>query len=162
MPCDGPATCPGCILCSRPMTVGIHRDVLPAGVTPTIDMMKCTWKYVKSTLYQCCCVFALYHDGIIMTSLIEFSILFYRLILEREGPRSLFRGLGPNLVGVAPSRYWQWYQQYSLFVANQLCKLIKNYSLKLKSREQKYMICCISDLNVKYLSSELAWLVIKW
>uniref|UniRef100_A0A8B9HB25 Solute carrier family 25 member 36 n=1 Tax=Astyanax mexicanus TaxID=7994 RepID=A0A8B9HB25_ASTMX len=26
------------------------------------------------------------------------------LILEREGPRSLFRGLGPNLVGVAPSR----------------------------------------------------------
>ncbi|XP_046884440.1 solute carrier family 25 member 36-A isoform X2 [Hypomesus transpacificus] len=27
-----------------------------------------------------------------------------RLILEREGPRSLFRGLGPNLVGVAPSR----------------------------------------------------------
>uniref|UniRef100_A0A8C6UKP5 Solute carrier family 25 member 36a n=1 Tax=Neogobius melanostomus TaxID=47308 RepID=A0A8C6UKP5_9GOBI len=28
----------------------------------------------------------------------------YRLILEKEGPRSLFRGLGPNLVGVAPSR----------------------------------------------------------
>ncbi|KAL7876467.1 hypothetical protein AOLI_G00114300 [Acnodon oligacanthus] len=27
-----------------------------------------------------------------------------KLILEREGPRSLFRGLGPNLVGVAPSR----------------------------------------------------------
>ncbi|KAI3374375.1 hypothetical protein L3Q82_006207 [Scortum barcoo] len=26
-----------------------------------------------------------------------------KLILEREGPRSLFRGLGPNLVGVAPS-----------------------------------------------------------
>ncbi|KAG9330152.1 hypothetical protein JZ751_027122 [Albula glossodonta] len=26
------------------------------------------------------------------------------LILEKEGPRSLFRGLGPNLVGVAPSR----------------------------------------------------------
>lgn len=25
-------------------------------------------------------------------------------ILEKEGPRSLFRGLGPNLVGVAPSR----------------------------------------------------------
>ncbi|KAM7379141.1 hypothetical protein PAMP_004713 [Pampus punctatissimus] len=27
-----------------------------------------------------------------------------KLIIEREGPRSLFRGLGPNLVGVAPSR----------------------------------------------------------
>ncbi|XP_076000844.1 solute carrier family 25 member 36-A-like [Genypterus blacodes] len=27
-----------------------------------------------------------------------------KMILEREGPRSLFRGLGPNLVGVAPSR----------------------------------------------------------
>uniref|UniRef100_A0A672FLS3 Solute carrier family 25 member 33 n=1 Tax=Salarias fasciatus TaxID=181472 RepID=A0A672FLS3_SALFA len=28
-----------------------------------------------------------------------------RSILEKEGPKSLFRGLGPNLVGVAPSRY---------------------------------------------------------
>ncbi|MBN3300640.1 S2536 protein, partial [Amia calva] len=27
-----------------------------------------------------------------------------KLILEKEGPRSLFRGLGPNLIGVAPSR----------------------------------------------------------
>ncbi|XP_072297340.1 solute carrier family 25 member 36-A-like [Eucyclogobius newberryi] len=27
-----------------------------------------------------------------------------KLILEREGARALFRGLGPNLVGVAPSR----------------------------------------------------------
>ncbi|KAA8587677.1 hypothetical protein FQN60_016539 [Etheostoma spectabile] len=27
-----------------------------------------------------------------------------KLIIEREGTRSLFRGLGPNLVGVAPSR----------------------------------------------------------
>uniref|UniRef100_A0A8C9VPW7 Solute carrier family 25 member 33 n=1 Tax=Scleropages formosus TaxID=113540 RepID=A0A8C9VPW7_SCLFO len=27
-----------------------------------------------------------------------------RSILEKEGPRTLFRGLGPNLVGVAPSR----------------------------------------------------------
>uniref|UniRef100_A0A8C7X7I8 Solute carrier family 25 member 36a n=1 Tax=Oryzias sinensis TaxID=183150 RepID=A0A8C7X7I8_9TELE len=27
-----------------------------------------------------------------------------KLILEKEGARSLFRGLGPNLVGVAPSR----------------------------------------------------------
>ena len=30
--------------------------------------------------------------------------LFSRMILQKEGPRSLFRGLGPNLVGVAPSR----------------------------------------------------------
>lgn len=37
-----------------------------------------------------------------------------RLILEKEGPRSLFRGLGPNLVGVAPSRYVQYYLQYSV------------------------------------------------
>uniref|UniRef100_A0A8C9LCC4 Solute carrier family 25 member 36 n=1 Tax=Pavo cristatus TaxID=9049 RepID=A0A8C9LCC4_PAVCR len=28
----------------------------------------------------------------------------FQSILEKEGPRSLFRGLGPNLVGVAPSR----------------------------------------------------------
>ncbi|XP_056420851.1 LOW QUALITY PROTEIN: solute carrier family 25 member 36 [Hyla sarda] len=27
-----------------------------------------------------------------------------KIILQKEGPRSLFRGLGPNLVGVAPSR----------------------------------------------------------
>ncbi|XP_078266949.1 solute carrier family 25 member 36-like isoform X1 [Rhinoraja longicauda] len=27
-----------------------------------------------------------------------------KMILEKEGPRSLFRGLGPNLIGVAPSR----------------------------------------------------------
>uniref|UniRef100_A0A8C2BF27 Solute carrier family 25 member 36b n=1 Tax=Cyprinus carpio TaxID=7962 RepID=A0A8C2BF27_CYPCA len=31
-------------------------------------------------------------------------ILVRLLILEKEGPRSLFRGLGPNLIGVAPSR----------------------------------------------------------
>lgn len=30
--------------------------------------------------------------------------LFYRSIIEQEGPKALFRGLGPNLVGVAPSR----------------------------------------------------------
>jgi len=30
--------------------------------------------------------------------------VFCRLIIEKEGPRALFRGLGPNLVGVAPSR----------------------------------------------------------
>lgn len=36
-----------------------------------------------------------------------YLIFLFRLILEREGARSLFRGLGPNLVGVAPSRYEQ-------------------------------------------------------
>uniref|UniRef100_A0A8C3UI47 Solute carrier family 25 member 33 n=1 Tax=Catharus ustulatus TaxID=91951 RepID=A0A8C3UI47_CATUS len=46
-------------------------------------------------------------------------------ILEKEGPRSLFRGLGPNLVGVAPSRavYFACYskakeQFNSMFVPN--------------------------------------------
>jgi hypothetical protein len=28
----------------------------------------------------------------------------FRLIIEKEGPSALFKGLGPNLVGVAPSR----------------------------------------------------------
>lgn len=27
-----------------------------------------------------------------------------RHIVETEGPRALFKGLGPNIVGVAPSR----------------------------------------------------------
>jgi solute carrier family 25, member 33/36 len=27
-----------------------------------------------------------------------------RHIVQNEGPRALFKGLGPNLVGVAPSR----------------------------------------------------------
>ncbi len=36
--------------------------------------------------------------------LICFSV-FLRLIIEKEGLRSLFRGLGPNLIGVAPSRW---------------------------------------------------------
>lgn len=33
-----------------------------------------------------------------------FFLFFCRHIVEHEGPRALFRGLGPNLVGVAPSR----------------------------------------------------------
>lgn len=36
--------------------------------------------------------------------LISLFMSFCRAILEKEGIRSLFRGLGPNLVGVAPSR----------------------------------------------------------
>jgi len=34
----------------------------------------------------------------------EFSSLSFRHIVRTEGARGLFRGLGPNLVGVAPSR----------------------------------------------------------
>ncbi len=45
--------------------------------------------------------------------LICFSLsVFLRLIIEKEGPRSLFRGLGPNLIGVAPSR-WVFVHSYS-------------------------------------------------
>lgn len=32
------------------------------------------------------------------------SIFIYRLIVETEGSRALFKGLGPNIIGVAPSR----------------------------------------------------------
>lgn len=28
----------------------------------------------------------------------------YRHIVQTEGPKALFKGLGPNIVGVAPSR----------------------------------------------------------
>ncbi len=41
-----------------------------------------------------------------ITNFLSF-FLFYvysRLIIEKEGPAALFKGLGPNLVGVAPSR----------------------------------------------------------
>ena len=41
-----------------------------------------------------------------------------RHIVEREGPRALFKGLGPNLVGVAPSRaiYFCAYSQSKEFL----------------------------------------------
>lgn len=41
----------------------------------------------------------------IVTIIVNDCLFYYRSILEKEGPSSLFRGLGPNLVGVAPSRY---------------------------------------------------------
>uniref|UniRef100_UPI00398F6E91 solute carrier family 25 member 36-like isoform X2 n=1 Tax=Pristiophorus japonicus TaxID=55135 RepID=UPI00398F6E91 len=44
-------------------------------------------------------------------------------ILEKEGVRSLFRGLGPNLVGVAPSRAI-YFAAYSGAKEN-LCKVLK-------------------------------------
>lgn len=40
-----------------------------------------------------------------VTIIVNDCLFYYRSILEKEGPSSLFRGLGPNLVGVAPSRY---------------------------------------------------------
>lgn len=30
-----------------------------------------------------------------------------RHIINTEGPRAIFKGLGPNIIGVAPSRYLQ-------------------------------------------------------
>lgn len=60
-----------------------------------------------------------------------------RLILEREGPRSLFRGLGPNLVGVAPSRFVQYYLQYSLGVlSTSMSRSLKQYGENIR-REAK-------------------------
>ncbi|GAB5574523.1 solute carrier family 25 member 33 isoform X1 [Prionailurus iriomotensis] len=41
-------------------------------------------------------------------------------ILEKEGPKSLFRGLGPNLVGVAPSRAVYFASGSAAFVTNTL------------------------------------------
>ncbi|XP_059475322.1 mitochondrial carrier protein Rim2 [Neocloeon triangulifer] len=43
-----------------------------------------------------------------------------RYIVEHEGPRALFKGLGPNLVGVAPSRaiYFCAYSQSKQFLNN--------------------------------------------
>lgn len=32
------------------------------------------------------------------------TLSLFRYIVQNEGPRALFKGLGPNLVGVAPSR----------------------------------------------------------
>ncbi|XP_061457712.1 solute carrier family 25 member 33 [Rhineura floridana] len=44
-------------------------------------------------------------EGVVrQTSVSPGLIRLLKSILEKEGPRSLFRGLGPNLVGVAPSR----------------------------------------------------------
>lgn len=44
-----------------------------------------------------------------------------RLIVQTEGSRALFKGLGPNIVGVAPSRaiYFCAYSQTKTFLNNQ-------------------------------------------
>lgn len=35
---------------------------------------------------------------------LKIFLCYFRLIIEKEGPRALFKGLGPNIIGVAPSR----------------------------------------------------------
>lgn len=47
-------------------------------------------------------IFVFYFTFLLMVAYL--SSLFCRSIIEQEGPKALFRGLGPNLVGVAPSR----------------------------------------------------------
>ncbi|XP_034294767.1 solute carrier family 25 member 33 isoform X1 [Pantherophis guttatus] len=53
-------------------------------------------------------------EGVVRpTSLPPGVLQVLKSILEKEGPKSLFRGLGPNLVGVAPSRavYFAFYSR---------------------------------------------------
>lgn len=40
----------------------------------------------------------------LLNRIILTKIYYFRLIVETEGSRALFKGLGPNIVGVAPSR----------------------------------------------------------
>ncbi|XP_023170698.1 mitochondrial carrier protein Rim2 isoform X2 [Drosophila hydei] len=50
-------------------------------------------------------IMAISHCGISSTTTKSMSIMqCLRYIVQNEGPRALFKGLGPNLVGVAPSR----------------------------------------------------------
>ena len=51
--------------------------------------------------------------AIIINTFLHFlhCLLFFRHIWKHEGPTGLFRGLGPNLIGVAPSRaiyFWSY------------------------------------------------------
>ncbi|XP_017954115.1 mitochondrial carrier protein Rim2 isoform X1 [Drosophila navojoa] len=59
-------------------------------------------------------IMAISHCGISSTTPKSMSIMqCLRYIVQNEGPRALFKGLGPNLVGVAPSRaiYFSTYSQ---------------------------------------------------
>ncbi|EDW11111.1 mitochondrial carrier protein Rim2 isoform X2 [Drosophila mojavensis] len=59
-------------------------------------------------------IMAISHCGISSTTPKTMSIMqCLRYIVQNEGPRALFKGLGPNLVGVAPSRaiYFSTYSQ---------------------------------------------------
>lgn len=91
----------------------------------------CQWKKSVFDKY-----FALTFNSTVIektTAWTEDSICLSRLILEKEGPRSLFRGLGPNLVGVAPSRYLQQNEYYSSSVINVLFNIYEN---RLKPKEK--------------------------
>lgn len=48
---------------------------------------------------------------------LEFFLSFFRHIVKTEGPKALFKGLVPNIVGVAPSRaiYFGAYAQSKKF-----------------------------------------------
>lgn len=48
----------------------------------------------------------------------KLSSIYFRHIVEAEGTRALFKGLGPNIVGVAPSRaiYFCAYSQTKSFL----------------------------------------------
>ncbi|XP_067624869.1 mitochondrial carrier protein Rim2 isoform X2 [Eurosta solidaginis] len=64
-------------------------------------------------------IMAISHCGISSTSTKTMSIIqCLRHIVQNEGPRALFKGLGPNLIGVAPSRaiYFCTYSQTKHFL----------------------------------------------
>ncbi|XP_023295153.1 mitochondrial carrier protein Rim2 isoform X1 [Lucilia cuprina] len=66
-------------------------------------------------------IMAISHCGISSSSTKSMSILqCLRHIVQNEGPKALFKGLGPNLVGVAPSRaiYFCTYSQTKNFLNN--------------------------------------------
>ncbi|XP_053960998.1 mitochondrial carrier protein Rim2 isoform X1 [Anastrepha ludens] len=66
-------------------------------------------------------IMAISHCGISSTSTKSVSIVqCLRHIVQNEGPRALFKGLGPNLIGVAPSRaiYFCTYSQTKNFLNN--------------------------------------------
>lgn len=81
----------------------------------TIGRMDAELLTVKSLAYS---KVRLIDGAFLNAELKELSHLFTcRHIVENEGPRALFKGLGPNLVGVAPSRaiYFCAYSQTKSF-----------------------------------------------
>ncbi|XP_075425817.1 solute carrier family 25 member 36 isoform X2 [Ascaphus truei] len=82
------------------------------------------------------------------------------MILQKEGPRSLFRGLGPNLVGVAPSRA-------IYFAAYSSCKERLNHVFAADSTQvhmisagaADFSFCDFKVANISFLISGLATLL---
>ena len=66
----------------------------------------------------------------------------YRLIIEKEGPAGLFKGLGPNIVGVAPSRaiYFCAYSQSK-----------KTYNTMFPNESPIVHICSAATAGIKLL-----------